>query len=77
MLALSDWNTGIWIAMAVMMAAMFAVILAVAWLFVRPFSRWAETKRTGDPALDELRRRYASGEIDTDEFEKRRRQLES
>ncbi len=38
MLALSDWNTGIWIAMAVMMAAMFAVILAVAWLFVRPFS---------------------------------------
>lgn len=56
---------------------MIAVILAVAWLFVRPFSRWAEAKQTDDPALDDLRRRYASGEIDADEFEEHRRRLES
>ena len=74
---MDDWGTGTWIAMSVMMAVMLAVILGVAWLFVRPFSRWAETKQTGDPALGELRRRYASGEIDADEFEERRRRLES
>jgi uncharacterized membrane protein len=77
MWALTDWGAGLLIAMALMMAAMLAVALAVAWLLVRPFSRWAETKRRGDPAFDELRRRYASGEIDAEEFEERRRRLES
>lgn len=29
---MDDWGTGTWIAMAVMMAAMLAVIVGVAWL---------------------------------------------
>ena len=72
---MDDWGTGTWIVMAVMMAAMFAVILGVAWLLVRPFSRWAEGRRERDPALDELRERYARGEIGDDEFAARKRQL--
>lgn len=74
---MDDWGTGTWIAMGLMMAAMLAVIIGVAWLLVRPFSRWAESRRERDPAVDELRRRFASGEIDSDEYEERRRRLRS
>jgi uncharacterized membrane protein len=74
---MADLGTGFWIVMAVMMAAMLVVILGVAWLIVRPFSDWVESRRSRVPALDELRRRFASGEIDADEYEERRRRLES
>jgi putative membrane protein len=74
---MDDWGTGTWIVIAVMMAVMLAVILGLAWLFLRPFSDWAQTRRSRDPALEELRRRFASGEIDADEYEERRRRLES
>lgn len=73
---MDDRGTGTWIVMALMMAVMLAAILGVAWLLLRPFSRWAESRRPRDPALDELRRRYAGGEIDADEYEERRRRLE-
>lgn len=72
---MDDWGTGTWIAMAVMMAAMLAVIVGVAWLLVRPLSRWAEAKRERDPALEALRERYARGEIEDEEFAERQRRL--
>jgi uncharacterized membrane protein len=74
---MADFATGFWIVMAVMMAAMLLLILGVAWLLLRPFSDWADSRRSHDPGLDELRRRFASGEIDADKYKERRRQLES
>lgn len=37
----------------------------------------ARGSRTGDDALEVLRRRYAAGEIDREEFERMREELES
>ena len=49
------------------------VILAVKWLWREktPFVRWG-----GDSALDVLKRRYASGEISKEEFERVRKDVE-
>ncbi len=58
------------------------VIVAIVW-FVREFdllergsSRDRSTEPEGhDPALDALRERYARGEIDDEEFERRKQRL--
>lgn len=63
------WN---WIWMVPMMLVVWAAVVV--------FIVWAVRSFTGgrgpaDPALETLRRRFASGEITQDEFEKNRRAL--
>lgn len=71
----NGWDWGAWVAMALMMVVMLAVVLLAVWIIARPFSQWAESKRAPDAALEDLRRRYARGEIDAEEYEDRRRRL--
>lgn len=81
------WNDG-WhgsLMGSVMMPVMMLVFLAVAALVIVVIVRWAggtghgHAAHAGPPAtrtaLDLLRDRYARGEIDTTEFEERRRVL--
>lgn len=47
-----------------------AIVGALAWVVVRPLSR-----ANGESAEELLKRRYARGEIDNEEFEKRLQDL--
>jgi putative membrane protein len=73
----NGWGWGMWLAMTIGMTAMLVTLLAIVWLIVRavePPPRAVE--RSGeDRALEELRLRYARGEITGEEFEERRRTL--
>ena len=72
-----DWGWGMWLAMTIRMTAMLITLLAIVWLIVRavgPPPREAE-RSSEDRALEELRVRYARGEISGEEFEERRRTL--
>lgn len=62
-----------WILMALFMVVMLAVMLGIGWALVR--SAVSRRRRGGDGALDELRLRYARGEIDAEDFEARRSEL--
>lgn len=66
-----DFSGGDWAVMVVMMFVMLAVLLAAV---ARP-RIGAGSRANRDPALDELRSRHARGEIDHDEFERRKSQL--
>jgi putative membrane protein len=57
--------------MLLMMALVVVGIIAV----VRHLSRNSGTGQSGDAALDVLRKRYASGEIDKKEFEEKQKDL--
>lgn len=70
-----DFSGGDWAVMVVMMFVMLAVLLAAVWLIARPRGSGAGSMANRDPALDELRSRYARGEIDNDELERRKSQL--
>jgi len=59
-----------------MMAIFWALIIGLIFLAVRGFSDRSDTG-TGQSATDVLRERYARGEIDEDEFERRLAKLES
>ncbi|MFC7339883.1 SHOCT domain-containing protein [Saccharopolyspora griseoalba] len=53
------------------LALLVLIIVAIIWLI-----RHMLTGRTGsDPAEEELRRRYAEGQIDHDEYQRRRAEL--
>ena len=65
-----DWGWGAWIAMAVMMAAFWAVLI---WAVVT-LTRRGEANRDGATILDE---RFARGDIDDDEYRRRRDLLRS
>jgi putative membrane protein len=52
------------------------IVAIVRWLRFGPDHRDWHHHRHGDPALDLLRERFAKGEIDEKEFEKRRKMLE-
>ena len=62
-----DWGWGAWLAMGLMMAAFWAVII---WAFVS-FARSADTSRR-ESGEDILADRFARGEIDENEFRHRR-----
>jgi putative membrane protein len=65
-----------WLTMTIGMTAMLVTLLAIVWLIVRAVGPPREVERSGeDRALDELRVRYARGEISGEEFEERRRKL--
>jgi putative membrane protein len=69
---------GIWwfLAIALLIALLVLAVLGSLWLSRRIWreDEYAITSHRGD-ALDVLRRRYAAGEIDDDEFEHRRAAL--
>ena len=60
-----------WLWMAAMMVLFWGGIIALAVFAIRAFT-WP---RGGDQALEVLRRRLASGEINQEEFEKTRKAL--
>jgi putative membrane protein len=66
------YDTGAWLLMAAAMVVFWGGIAAVIVLAVRTFG----TSRDGERGMDVLRRRLASGEITTEEFERTRRVLQ-
>jgi len=71
-----EWGWGMWLAMTIGMTAMLSTLLAIVWLIVRAVGPPRAVERAGeDRALEELRVRYARGEITGEEFEERRRTL--
>jgi len=71
-----DWGWPMWLAMTIGMTAMLLTLLAIVWLIVRAVGPPREGERgREDRALEELRVRYARGEISGEEFEERRRTL--
>lgn len=64
------WDAGGWLMMGIGMLIWVALIALVVWLVIR-----AAGQRPGgggaEPAEDLLRRRYASGEIDAEEYRSR------
>jgi putative membrane protein len=72
----SGWGWGMWLAMTIGMTAMLITLLAIVWLIVRAVGPTREVEGSQeDRALEELRLRYARGEITGEEFEERRRTL--
>jgi len=67
------YDTGTWLLMAAKMVVFWGGIAAVIVLAVRTFG----TSRDGEPGMDVLRSRLASGEITPEEFERTRRVLQS
>ncbi|RKF12290.1 hypothetical protein D6850_18875 [Roseovarius spongiae] len=70
------WNGGHGIFGGLMMVIFWAFIIGLIFLAVRGFSTRSDTGN-GQTAMDVLRERYARGEIDEDEFERRLAKLES
>lgn len=76
MLAMMDgmmgmgWMMLLWVTIG--LAVFVLLILGIIWL-VRSLSdrRSSEATQAGDPAQLELRRRYAEGQIDRDEYQQR------
>jgi putative membrane protein len=70
-------GVGLGLFWALVALALVAVIVAGAYLALRAFDgdRQAEDGDRGTDALAILRRRYASGEVDDEEFERRRTRL--
>lgn len=66
------YDGGSWLWMAAMMLLFWGGIFALAVFAIRSFSG----PKRNDQAMDALRRRFASGEISQDEFEKSRKALQ-
>lgn len=68
-----DYNgAGNWLWMAAMMVVVTASIIVLAVFAIRAFT----SPRSGDQAMDLLRRRLAGGEITPEEFDKTRKALQ-
>jgi putative membrane protein len=70
----SWWGIGM---MLVWLLILVAVVLGVIWFIRQGASRGSGVETTHDRALDTLRERYARGEISHEEFEEKRRDLQS
>lgn len=70
------WGGGFGMFGGLMMVAFWALIIGLIVLAVRGFSNRRSTGN-GQTATDVLRERYARGEIDEDEFERRLARLEA
>lgn len=69
-----NWDGGAWLAMGFGMLVWLVLGVVVVWLIVRGLSVIERTRTDGTsrPTPDEiLRERFARGEIDVDEFERR------
>lgn len=72
------WDGGWWM-MGIGTIVWLLVIVLVVWLVVRALTSADRRRDHGpgpDEALEVLRRRFANGEIDAEEFEQRRSLLE-
>jgi uncharacterized membrane protein len=68
-----DYNdAGSWLWMAAMMVVVTGAIIVLAVFAIRAFT----SPRSGDHAMDLLRRRLAGGEITPEEFDKTRKALQ-
>lgn len=69
------WDAGGWLMVGIGMLFWLLVLVAVVWIVVRTITvadrRQADGRSERDEALDLLRRRFANGEIDAEEFEQR------
>jgi putative membrane protein len=74
------WDAGGWLMMGIGMLLWLLLLVAVVWIAVRTITaadrRQADGQGDRDEALDLLRRRFASGEIDAEEYERRRTLLQ-
>lgn len=70
MAMMHGWMMGLWGIVALAVVALLTVIAVIA---VRRFGGTSDPRR----ALGFLQERYASGEIDEEEYRRRRRELES
>ena len=70
------WGAGDWLAMSVMMVVFWGLLIAVVVWVVRSFRREPDRPTTTQPAGEDadtvLAARFARGEIDDDEFTRRR-----
>jgi putative membrane protein len=68
-----SWSSGQWIAMALMMALFWiGAAVTVVWLVRSRGTSWRRPERDAHSAEDVLAERYARGEIDEEEFSRRR-----
>ena len=75
---MGSWGDMGWLGMGVGMLIWAVVIVVVVWLVVRGLmvlERREGRSTTGDAAGELLRRRFAAGEIDAEEYEARRSAL--
>ena len=71
-------HSGSWLAMGLMMVAFWTLVVLLAVVLVRAWTRTPGALAVpSTPADDVLAERYARGEIDDDEFQRRRRALHS
>lgn len=71
---MGSWNEMGWLGMGVGMLIWGVVLVVVVWLIVRglmALERREPSRDRGDSAEELLRRRFASGEIDSEEYESR------
>jgi putative membrane protein len=68
-----DWNGWAWFAMTLSMVVFWTVVGVAIWLMVRQSS--AKASPTAPSAEEILRRRYAAGELNDEEFAQRLRGL--
>jgi putative membrane protein len=73
-----DWGVREWLAMSAMMIVFWGSVVAVAIWAVRSFARGDQRIARGDAdPIDVLAERYARGDNDDDEFQRRRELLHS
>lgn len=70
-----DWDGSGWWVMLLAMGMFWFGVLAVAVWGIATFSRRERNDRHDDTALDIARRRYARGDITSEEFERLKRDL--
>jgi len=65
------WGMGLWWIIGLI------IVIAVVWTIVKGMNQnnQSANQKTGKTALDILKERYASGEIDKEEFEEREKDL--
>lgn len=71
---MGNWDGGTWLGMGAGMLLWVLLAVVVVWLIVRglmALERTGSDQPTGSPADEILRERFARGEIDAEEFEKR------
>jgi putative membrane protein len=67
------WSIFGWLFMILFWAA---IILAIIWLYKQIRGPTVEPTATGESPVDILKKRYASGEITKEQFEKMKKELE-